>query len=279
MDKDDYKNISNLLVILSERTTPLEKEEEHELIRRYQENGDKDALEKLILANIRFVLNTITKYKQSEIPLEDLLHEGILGLIEAARRFNVKKDIKFITYAIWWIRQYTIKAISKQSGFFRIPPKMINLLRRLIDLQNESLEKDNRLLTNEELMEKLEISKKTLLKLEILMEGQVSLDQPIRNTTLVFEDTINVKEDFITGDSIITNILYNEIKEVIDTFGKNERMVLYLRFGLGGEPPMSLLEVGNRVSLSRERVRQIEQKALDKVREHFETKYIKRGLN
>ncbi len=280
MSNNDYFHVNNLLTILAEKTDPLTKEEEHELIEKFQKEGDKKALEKLVLANLRFILNIINKFKRHGIPVEDLLHEGILGLIEAAKRFDTRRDIKFISYAVWWIKQAVINALANEVKVFKLPPKMIRLMLKMTELQKESLEKNRRQLTDEELMKKMKITKKTLMKIQSLLSGQVSLNTKINaDGSLVIGDTVREKEDTITGDSITTRILLNEIKEVIDTLKDNERKVLMLRYGFDGSGAKSLGEVGKILSISRERVRQLEKRAVERIREHFKRKIIGRDLN
>ncbi len=280
MANNDYFHVNNLLTILAEKTEPLTKEEEHRLIEKFQKEGDNSALEKLVLANLRFVLNIINKFKRHGIPVEDLLHEGILGLIEAAKRFDTKRDIKFISYAVWWIKQAVINALANETKVFKLPPKMVRLMIKMTELQKESLEKNKRQLTEEELLEKMKISKKTLLKIQNLLNGQVSLSTKINaDGSLVVGDTVKEKEDTITGDSIITRILLNEIKEVIKTLKDKERDVLMLRYGFDGSGARSLGEVGKILSISRERVRQLEKRAMEKIREHFKKKIVGRDLN
>lgn len=280
MANNDYFHVNNLLTILAEKTEPLTKEEEHRLIEKFQKEGDNAALEKLVLANLRFILNIINKFKRHGIPVEDLLHEGILGLIEAAKRFDTKRDIKFISYAVWWIKQAVINALANETKVFKLPPKMVRLMIKMTELQKESLEKNKRQLTEEELLEKMKISKKTLLKIQNLLNGQVSLSTKINaDGSLVVGDTVKEREDTITGDSIITRILLNEIREVIETLKDKEREVLMLRYGFDGSGTRSLGEVGNILSISRERVRQLEKRAMEKIREHFKKKIVGRDLN
>jgi len=277
MSKTDYININNLLHTLSEKTNPLSKEEEHELIKKYQENNDNQALKKLILANIRFVLNYISKYKNKKVSLEDLLHEGILGLIEAAKRFDVKRNLKFISYAAWWVKQSVVNAISNQMGFFKLPAKTRRLLVKIYDLQKESLEKNRRFLSDKEIIEKLEISQKTLNKLNNLMNGQISLSHPLnKNGSIVIGDTVSQKDNSsIISDSIIRKLVINEIKEIIDGLEEKEKKIIVLRYGLDGGKSKSLAEIGKVLNLSRERVRQIEKRALRKIRSNFDNKVFK----
>ncbi|HNX42143.1 MAG TPA: sigma-70 family RNA polymerase sigma factor [Candidatus Aminicenantes bacterium] len=259
---------------------PLTKGEEHELIRRFQEKNDQRALERLIMANARFVISfTKKRYQRSGIPLEDLIHEGFLGLMEAAKRFDLSKDLRFISYAVWWVRQMTEIAVAEQTGFFNLPIKVVNLIVKYMKLRAEERE-TGLFLTSRERAERLKITLNRLEGIEAVLGNQISINAPMTpDNSIQFGDSLSQSEDSCTGDEAVTRILLMEIRETFSKLNDNERDVLALRFGLGGGKPLNMAEIGRRLGFSRERVRQIEKSGLNKIRGLFLRKTIARSLN
>ncbi len=258
----------------------LTREEELELIDKFKKNNDKDALEKLILSNFNLIDKTIRRYENLGVPKEDLFGEAVLGIIEAAKRFDPSKKTKFMSYARWWVRQAVMNALSSQAGPIKLPTKIVNTIIKLIKKEREWKEKTGQLPTIEELAKELALSKKKIMKIENLKDRGVSLDKPIAgdNTTTI-ANFIKEKDEVSPEDRIIAQIMIENLKEALKKLTKKELQILTLRYGLFSGKPKTLSEVGKIVGLSRERVRQIEKKGIEKLKNIITGKVIEGSLN
>jgi RNA polymerase primary sigma factor len=242
-------------------------EEEKELGRRVQQHGDREALQKLIESNLRFVIKIAKKYRKSGLPFLDLINEGNIGLMEAARRFDPERGVRFTSYAVWWIRQAILHFLSQASQVFRVSPKTANILYRVATTLAKRKSEDNVTLSREDLAKEIGV---TLNELNASLEaaaGTLSLDHPIDDSgDLVLGDTLEQHRIQSADIQTVNQHLKEQIGESLGTLSNMEEKVLRLRFGLDNDDPMTLKEIGDRMHLSRERIRQIEAQALGKLR-------------
>ncbi len=242
-------------------------EEEKELGRRVQQYGDREALQKLIESNLRFVIKISKKYRKSGLPFLDLINEGNIGLMEAARRFDPERGVRFTSYAVWWIRQAILHFLSQASQVFRVSPKTANILYRVATTLAKRKSEDNVTLSREDLAKEIGV---TLNELNASLEaaaGTLSLDHPIDDSgDLVLGDTLEQHRIQSADIQTVNQHLKEQIGESLGTLSNMEEKVLRLRFGLDTDDPMTLKEIGDRMHLSRERIRQIEAQALGKLR-------------
>ncbi len=243
----------------------LTKEEEYELGKRIQK-GDKKALEKLILSNLKFVVSIANKYKNTGVNIADLINHGNLGLIEAARRFDPDRGVKFISYAVWWIRQSIIQALSEQSGAVKLPIKQASILYKI----NSAIEK----LTKEkgvepssyDIAQYLNMDPQDVDNVLRVSRNYLSLEAPIKDgenksfIDMMESDSKSVEEE------MISKTLRLSLESIVDELDEREAKIIKWRFGLDGEAPKTLEEVGEILNISRERVRQIEARALNKLK-------------
>lgn len=254
-------------------------EEEKALGERIQK-GDNEALNKLVEANLRFVVSVAKRYRGSGMSFLDLINEGNLGLIEAAKRFDPKKKVKFITYAIWWIRQAIIHAISEQSRAVRIPQKQSNMLYRFGLKIAELTAKLKRKPSLHEIAQQLNISEEEANSLSQILHNDISLSSKLsEDEKIELEDTIKEKEALPADDELIKKSLIQEINNMVSQLNADEKKVITLRFGLKETEPMTLQEIGNEMNLSRERIRQIQNQALLKLRRAASAKQLQGYLN
>jgi len=242
--------------------------------------GDKDALKKLVEANLRFVVSFAKKYRGCGLSFLDLINEGNIGLIEAAKRFDPKKNVKFITYAVWWVRQSIIHALSDQSGAFRLPQKQANLLYRIgktISTLTLELERSP---SPEEIAMRLEIPVEEVLSLLRVADDNVSLSTVI-DEEHDFHLADKLEQDTMpSADSVLLrSSLKTLLHAALDELDPKEEKVVKLRFGLDGEEPKTLKEIGEMMNLSRERIRQIEAQALDKLNRSQKCQQLRGYLN
>jgi RNA polymerase primary sigma factor len=241
-------------------------EEERELGRRVQK-GDKDALQKLIESNLRFVIKIAKKYRKSGLPFLDLINEGNIGLMEAARRFDPTRGVRFTSYAVWWIRQAILHYLSQAAQVFRVSPKTANILYRVATTLAKKRSEENETPTREALALEIGVSLNELNSSLEAAAGTLSLDHPIDESgDLVLGDTLEQKIIESAEDTTITQHLKDQIGESLSSLSNMEENVLRLRFGLDDDQPLTLKEIGDRMNLSRERIRQIEAQALGKLR-------------
>lgn len=241
-------------------------EEERELGRRAQ-NGDKDAVQKLIEANLRFVIKVAKKYRKSGLPLLDLINEGNVGLIEAARRFDPEREIRFTSYAVWWIRQAILHYLADSSYVFRITPKTANILYRVGQALAKRKVDENVFPAREKLANEIGVSLKDLNSSLEATAGTYSLEHPLTDDgNLLLADTLEQTTIPSPETSAITVHMKQQIADSLSSLSMVERNVLRLRFGLEHDNPMTLREIGDKMHLSRERIRQIEMQALNKLR-------------
>jgi RNA polymerase primary sigma factor len=242
-------------------------EEEKELGRRVQQHGDREALQKLIESNLRFVIKIAKKYRKSGLPFLDLINEGNIGLMEAARRFDPERGVRFTSYAVWWIRQAILHFLSQASQVFRVSPKTANILYRVATTLAKRKSEDNVTLSREDLAKEIGV---TLNELNASLEaaaGTLSLDHPIDESgDLVLGDTLEQHRIQSADIQTVNQHLKEQIGESLGSLSNMEEKVLRLRFGLDNDDPMTLKEIGDRMHLSRERIRQIEAQALGKLR-------------
>ena len=258
------------------RITP---EEEKTLGDRIQ-RGDKAALRKLVEANLRFVVSFAKRYRNCGLSFLDLINEGNSGLIEAAKRFNPKKNVKFITYAVWWVRQAIIHALSDQSGAFRLPQKQANLLYRIGKTISQLTLDLERAPTPEEIARKLEIPTDEVVSLLQVADENVSLSTVI-DEEHEFHLSDKLEQDLIpSADAqLMRSSLKDHLYACLGELDPKEQKVLRLRFGLDEGDPKTLKEIGEMMGLSRERIRQIEAQALEKLHRSQKCQQLQGYLN
>jgi len=252
-------------------------EEEVILAQKIRE-GDQAALERLTKTNLRFVVSVAKQYQNQGLTLGDLINEGNLGLIKAAKRFDETKGFKFISYAVWWIRQSILQAIAEQSRIVRLPLNQVGSLSK-ISKAFSKLEQDfEREPSPEELAEQLETTVEKISDTLSNSGRHVSMDAPFvqgeENTLLdVLEN-----HDPNTDNTLIDESLSEEIRRSLATLTDREREIIVLFFGLSSNHPLSLEEIGEQFNLTRERVRQIKDKALQRLRHTSRSKILKTYL-
>jgi RNA polymerase primary sigma factor len=253
-------------------------ETEVELAKRIRE-GDQVALEKLTKANLRFVVSVAKQYQNSGLTLGDLINEGNLGLIKAAKRFDEKRGFKFISYAVWWIRQSIMQALAEQSRIVRLPSNRIGSLTKINKTFSDLEQKFQREPSTEEIAEVLGDSVESV-RANLKVSGRhVSMDAPFAQGEDSSLLTVLPDENEIMPDaSLMTDSLTKEVQRALSTLTSRESQVLGLFFGLGDYQPMSLEEIGMKFDLTRERVRQIKERATRRLRETVRSKALRSYL-
>jgi RNA polymerase primary sigma factor len=244
----------------------ISREEEAELARRIRV-GDQSALDKLVRSNLRFVVSVAKKYQNQGVSLSDLINEGNLGLIRAAHKFDETKGIKFISYAVWWIRQAILQALAEQSRIVRVPLNRAGTLHRIGKRANTLLQELGREATHAEIAEGMELTEEEVAKTMAISQGHLSLDAPLTpgedNRLLDYlADDVSLPPDEQTYEKALTEA----IEESLSSLKEREARILRLYFGLDAEEPMTLEQIGALLGITRERVRQIKEKALSRLR-------------
>jgi RNA polymerase primary sigma factor len=246
---------------------PLIKREDEVELAIEIKKGNEEALDKLVRSNLRFVVSVAKKYQNQGVSLSDLINEGNLGLIRAAHKFDETKGIKFISYAVWWIRQAILQALAEQSRIVRVPLNRAGTLHRIGKRTAALRQELGREPTVDEIAEGLDISKEEVAKTLSISQTHLSLDAPLTpgedNKLLDYlPDTQNAGPDEKTFERALTE----SIEDVLATLKEREARILRLYFGLDGKDPMTLEEIGGMMGITRERVRQIKEKALARLR-------------
>lgn len=255
-------------------------EEETELAKKIKD-GDKDALEKLTKANLRFVVSVAKQYQNQGLTLPDLINEGNIGLIKAAQRFDETRGFKFISYAVWWIRQSIMQAIAEQARIVRLPLNKIGNITKVNRTFAELEQLHEREPTIEEVADMLKISSKEV-KDSLKMSGRhVSVDAPLSDdddsSTMI--DLMSQNDNkHVPDNDLITDSLRSEIERSFSTLSYREAEVLRMYFGINQKAPLTLEEIGEKFDLTRERVRQIKEKALRRLKHTSRCKLLKTYL-
>ena len=244
-----------------ENTQPLEPEEEVRLTKLLRE-GDKEALNKLINANLKFVVSVANKYRVTGIPLEDLINEGNIGLIKAAYRFDETRGFKFISYAVWWIRQSILQFISDKGRVVHLPANVANAVTKMKRRSEELEHSLERMPTMEELAEVMEIPKQEAEKLVKFNTRSLSTDQPVGSDEKTSLCDLLQSDDSRPEAQIMKDSLTEEIKRVLKTIPDREAMIIECYFGIDMDRPLTLEEIGDSLELTRERVRQLKERAI-----------------
>jgi RNA polymerase primary sigma factor len=242
------------------------REEEAALARRIREN-DQEALDTLVRSNLRFVVSVAKKYQNQGVSLSDLINEGNLGLIRAAHKFDETKGIKFISYAVWWIRQAILQALAEQSRIVRVPLNRAGALHRIGRRANALLQELGREATHAEIAEGMEITEEEVARTMAISQAHVSLDAPMtpgEDNRLL--DYLADTEHATPEEETIEMALVESVQQALGGLKEREAKILRLYFGLDGAEPMTLEQIGAVLNITRERVRQIKEKALSRLR-------------
>lgn len=256
----------------------LSAEKEVELAKRIK-TGDRAALEMLIKANLRFVVSVSKQYQNQGLSLPDLINEGNLGLIKAAERFDETRGFKFISYAVWWIRQSILQALAEQARIVRLPLNKIGSINKISKAFNKLEQEFQREPTVEEVAEIMETRPEMIEDSMNFSSIHVSMDAPLRD-----EETSDMYDVILNDDSpspdneLINSSLRKEIERSLSTLGDREADILRFYFGLNGSQPHTLEEIGDEFGLTRERVRQIKEKAIKKLKNQYRNRLLKAYL-
>ena len=252
-------------------------DQEVELAQRIRK-GDKRALERLTKASLRFVVSVAKQYQNQGLSLPDLINEGNVGLIKAAEKFDETRGFKFISYAVWWIRQSILQAIAEQSRLVRLPLNQVGSVNKITRELNKFEQEHERKPSVDEIAERVDLPEDKIADAMKANSRHVSMDAPIADG----EDSSMI--DFLAGDSSNTDkelaieSLKAEVSRILKLLTDKEQKVLRAFFGIDGSPEMTLDEIGEKYNLTRERVRQIKEKALRRLRHNTKNKLLKSYL-
>jgi RNA polymerase primary sigma factor len=269
MDKNQFLTEENSLALYlkeigKNKTLPVEEEAQAAVRIR---KGDRKALEKLVKANLRFVVSVARNYQNQGLPLSDLINEGNLGLIRAARRFDEKKNFKFISYAVWWIRQAILQALAEQSRIIKLPLNRVGTIHKIGKAQSKLEQKYRRIPNVEEIARELKLDEEEVQETIKIGNSHMSLDAPLQqgeDSKLL--DLLQDEDQELPDDGVMEISLHEEINQTLDTLTCREKEVIKLYFGIGEETAHTLEEIGQRFNLTRERARQIKEKALRRLK-------------
>ncbi|MEZ4972474.1 MAG: sigma-70 family RNA polymerase sigma factor [Cyclobacteriaceae bacterium] len=254
-------------------------DQEVKLAKRIKE-GDRVALEKLVNANLRFVVSVAKQYQNHGLTLSDLINEGNLGLIKAATRFDETRGFKFISYAVWWIRQSILQALAEQSRIVRLPLNRVGSLNKINNAFSELEQRHQREPTEEELAEVMEMSTEEIRTNLAFRARKVSVDAPFAqgdgDGTLL--DIMEDETAEVPDSDLMRNSLRTEVQRALSTLSERESQVISLYYGLSGGHAITLEEIADQFDLTRERVRQIKEKATRKLRQSSRSKELKAYL-
>ncbi len=253
-------------------------DEEVELAQRIRE-GDQIALEKLTKANLRFVVSVAKQYQNNGLTLGDLINEGNVGLIKAAKRFDEKRGFKFISYAVWWIRQSIMQALAEQSRIVRLPLNRVGSLNKISKSFSELEQKFQREPSPEELAEVLQVTTEEVVDTLKVGGRHVSMNAPfVQGEENSLLDVLENDSEQTPDSELIAESLKREVQRTLSTLTQREADVMSFYFGLNGQQAMTLEEIGEKFSLTRERVRQIKEKATRRLRHSSRSKTLKSYL-
>ena len=265
----DMGNWSSIRRYLAEikKFAPLSAEEENALARRIRQ-GDALAFEKLVNANLRFVVNVANKYQGLGLPVQDLINEGNLGLIRAAQRFNALRGFKFITYAVWWIRQAIVQALSEHSRMVRLPSNRLSAIRKIGRIAEKLEQRCGSEPSLEEIAQGMAMTTEKVLEALLASGPHVSLDEPYTEDERVrWFEVLESDWQPSPDAALLQESLQDEVDQMLTTLKPREAEVITMYFGLRGNPTQTLEKIGERLQLTRERVRQIREKALKRLRQ------------
>ncbi len=252
-------------------------DEEVELAQRIRQ-GDRAALERLVKANLRFVVSVAKQYQNQGLSLPDIINEGNLGLIKAAEKFDETRGFKFISYAVWWIRQSILQALAEQSRIVRLPLNQVGSLNKINKAFSKFEQENERRPSPEELSEELDIQPEKIADTLRVSGRHVSMDAPFADGEENSLLDVLVNTDSPNADrALINESLSTEVDRVLATLGDRERDIIRYFFGIGVQE-LTLEEIGERFGLTRERVRQIKEKAIRRLRTNTQTKLLKAYL-
>jgi RNA polymerase primary sigma factor len=258
---------------------PLAVEEEKALGRRIRE-GDQEAVDRLVEANLRFVVSYCKRYRGLGLSFLDLIHEGSLGLMEAAKRFDPDRNVKFISYAVWWVRQAIFHALSEQHRIFRLPQKLSGQVSKVGSAREKLVNELDRAPTTAELAKRTDLSEHEVENALKVSGDDLSLSAAVGDDgTLELGDTIEQDTVPSVERQLMRSSFEEQIRSLVAELDEKERQVISMRFGLDGEDPRTLQEIGEALGLSRERIRQIESKAKEKLRRNQRTSSLRGALN
>ncbi len=278
MEKNQFLTEENSLALYlkeigKNKTLPVEEEAQTAVRIR---KGDRKALEKLVKANLRFVVSVARNYQNQGLPLSDLINEGNLGLIRAAKRFDEKKNFKFISYAVWWIRQAILQALAEQSRIIKLPLNRVGTIHKIGKAQSRLEQKYRRIPNIEEIARELNLDEEEVQETIKIGNSHMSLDAPLQqgeDSKLL--DLLQDEDQELPDDGIMEISLQEEINQTLDTLTCREKEVIKLYFGIGEETAHTLEEIGQRFNLTRERARQIKEKALRRLKHSSRSQRLK----
>ncbi len=285
MDYRDFFDSRNIKRYLEEiaKFPPLTEEDEKKLGERIR-HGDKEALQALVKSNLKFVVSYVKKYRGMGLGLLDLIDEGNIGLIEAAKRFDPTRGVRFVSYAVWWIRQAILHALTMSARITRIPQKMADQISQMKKVTAELKAELGRDPTREEIARGMSMKGETVTEtdiedLEILGERNLSLSDRTGNDEMEVEDRISDESSPSVEYQIIKSAVQQQIRDTLSELDEKEALVIRLRFGLDDDRPRTLQEIGRQMKLTRERIRQIEMKAMRKLSRSRNLQHLRGYLN